>query len=75
VNYNYEKGFFANIPITWNEAARTLTIGERKGSFSGMLQTRTFRVVVVDPATPWPYDPDAAGVAVQYDGKPVEVKF
>ena len=75
VNYNYEKGFFANIPITWDEASRTLTIGERKGSFDGMLKTRTFRVVVVDPATPWAYDPDAPGVAVQYDGKPVEVKF
>ena len=75
VNYNYEKGFFANIPITWDEAARTLTIGERKGSFDGMLQTRTFRVIVVDPAHPWTYDPDAPGVAVSYDGKPVEVKF
>ena len=40
-----------------------------------MLQTRTFRVVLVDPAHPWAYDPDAPGVAVQYDGKPVEVKF
>ncbi|MBQ9193344.1 MAG: glycoside hydrolase family 31 protein [Bacteroidales bacterium] len=75
VNYNYEKGFFANIPITWDEAARTLTIGERKGSFDGMLQTRTFRIVVVDPAHPWAYDPDAPGVAVSYDGKSVEVKF
>ena len=75
MNYTYEKGFFANIPITWDEAARTLTIGERKGSFDGMLQTRTFRVIVVDPAHPWTYDPDAPGVAVSYDGKPVEVKF
>jgi alpha-D-xyloside xylohydrolase len=75
VNYNYEKGFYANIPITWDEASRTLTIGERKGSFEGMLQNRTFRVVVADPAHPWAYDPDAAGVAVSYDGKPVEVKF
>ena len=75
VNYNYEKGFFANIPITWDEAARTLTIGERKGSFEGMLQNRTFRVILVEPGRPWAYDPDAPGVAVQYDGKPVEVKF
>ena len=75
VNYNYEKGFFANIPITWDEAARTLTIGERKGSFEGMLQNRTFRVVLVEPGRPWSYDPDAPGVAVSYDGKPVEVKF
>ena len=75
VNYNYEKGFFANIPITWDEASRTLTIGERKGSFDGMLQNRTFRVVLAEPGRPWAYDPDAPGVTVQYDGKPVEVKF
>ena len=75
VNYNYEKGFFANIPISWDEASRTLTIGERKGSFEGMLQNRTFRVVLVEPGRPWAYDPDAPGVTVSYDGKPVEVKF
>ena len=75
VNYNYEKGFFANIPISWDEAGRTLTIGERKGTFDGMLQSRTFRVVLVEPGHPWAYDPDAPGVTVSYDGKPVEVKF
>jgi alpha-D-xyloside xylohydrolase len=75
VNYNYEKGFFANIPISWDEASRTLTIGERKGSFEGMLKNRTFRVVLIEPGSPWAYDPDAPGVAVSYDGKPVEVKF
>ena len=75
VNYNYEKGFYANIPITWDDASRTLTIGERKGSFEGMLGSRKFRVVVVDPEHPWAYDPDAPGVAVTYDGKPLEVRF
>ena len=75
VNYNYEKGFYANIPITWHDAARTLAIGERKGSFEGMLGSRKFRVVVVDPEHPWAYDPDAPGVAVSYDGRPIGVKF
>jgi len=45
--YSYEKGVFATIPIQWNEASSTLTIGERKGSFPGMLQSRTFQVVFV----------------------------
>jgi alpha-D-xyloside xylohydrolase len=75
VNYNYEKGFYSRIPITWDDASRTLTIGEREGSFEGMLQTRKFRVVVTDPAHPNAYDPDAPGVAVTYDGKPVSVKL
>ena len=75
VAYLEEKGFFANIPITWDEASRTLTIGEREGSFEGMLSTRKFRVVVTDPQHPNAYDPDAAGMEITYDGKPVSVKL
>jgi alpha-D-xyloside xylohydrolase len=31
----------------WNEAAQTLTIGQRIGSFPGMQKIRTFNVVFV----------------------------
>ncbi|MDQ2863214.1 MAG: DUF5110 domain-containing protein, partial [Bacteroidota bacterium] len=47
-NYNYEKGAFSTIPFHWDESSQTLTIGERKGTFPGMLQNRTFNVVFVD---------------------------
>lgn len=47
--YNYEKGQSAEIPMTWNEATKTLTIGARRGSFPGMLAERTFNIVVVTP--------------------------
>ena len=46
--YDYEKGVFAAIPLTWNESAGTLTIGARQGKFPGMLKERTFRVVFVN---------------------------
>jgi len=46
-NYDYEKGVYATIPIRWDDAARTLTIGDRKGQFLGMLEKRTFHVVFV----------------------------
>jgi alpha-D-xyloside xylohydrolase len=46
-NYDYEKGAYATIPMRWDDAKQTLTIGERKGQFPGMLQSRTFRVVFV----------------------------
>jgi alpha-glucosidase (family GH31 glycosyl hydrolase) len=46
-NYNYEKGLFATIPMKWNNKDRTLTIGQRKGKFPGMLQNRTFSIIVV----------------------------
>ena len=46
-NYNYEKGAHATIPMHWDDAAHTLKIGARSGSFAGMLEKRSFRVVIV----------------------------
>jgi alpha-D-xyloside xylohydrolase len=45
--YDYEKGVYSTIPLHWDDAKQTLTIGDRHGTFPGMLQTRTFRVVFV----------------------------
>jgi alpha-D-xyloside xylohydrolase len=45
--YRYEKGAHATIAMHWDDAAGTLTLGTRDGSFPGMLQERTFRLVVV----------------------------
>lgn len=47
-NYNYEQGKFSEIPFSWDDAKHTLTIGDRKGEFNGMLKKRTFRIVLVD---------------------------
>jgi len=46
-NYNYEKGLYSTITFTWNDAKKSLTINDRKGSFTGMLTTRKFNLVVV----------------------------
>jgi alpha-D-xyloside xylohydrolase len=45
--YDYENGKYATISISWNEAKHTLEIGKRSGEFPGMLQERTFNVVLV----------------------------
>lgn len=45
--YNYEKGAYATIPFHWDEAKQTLTIGDRKGEFPGMLAERNFQIVLV----------------------------
>jgi alpha-D-xyloside xylohydrolase len=46
-NYNYQKGAYALIPIHWNEAAKTLSIGDRKGQYPGMPEKRVFNIVWV----------------------------
>ena len=43
-NYNYEKGMYSTITMKWNERARTLTIGDVKGEYPGMLKNRIFNV-------------------------------
>jgi alpha-D-xyloside xylohydrolase len=74
-SYNYEKGAYATIPLTWNESAQTLTIGERTGSFPGMLASRTFRVVFVDKNHGTGAETTAtADQTVSYSGHAITVK-
>jgi alpha-D-xyloside xylohydrolase len=46
-NYNYEKGVYATISFSWDNAKKALTIGDRKGSFPGMLAERKLNIVLV----------------------------
>lgn len=46
-SYDYERGAYATIPFSWDDSSRILTIGDRSGSFPGMLQKRTFHIVFV----------------------------
>jgi alpha-D-xyloside xylohydrolase len=46
-NYDYERGAYSVIPLHWDDKAETLTIGDRRGTFPGMLEHRTFRVLRV----------------------------
>lgn len=64
-NYNYEKGAYTEIPMNWNEKSHTLTIGERKGSYKGMIGERVFNVKLVD----------GTSKEVKYSGKKVTVKL
>jgi alpha-D-xyloside xylohydrolase len=75
INYNYEKGAFAQIPISWDETSKTLTIGKRQGTFPGMLEQRTFNVIFVSKDKPVGFAFDAkADRTVRYSGESVQVK-
>lgn len=74
-NYNYEKGEYSEIPLTYDDASRTLTIGERKGSFKGMKDIRDFNIVLIDAVNPVKDAYTAKGKAVNYNGKSVSVKL
>ncbi len=76
LTYGYEKGAFARIPIRWNDATRTLTIGKREGTFPGMQKQRTFEVVLVAKGKPvgFTFAPKA-DKSVRYEGGAVDVKL
>jgi alpha-D-xyloside xylohydrolase len=74
VNYNYEKGEFSTIKLTYQEQSGKLTIGEATGSFSGMLKSRIFRVIWVGKDIPVGYDSNnKADATLFYNGSQLEV--
>nr|WP_245917100.1 TIM-barrel domain-containing protein [Mucilaginibacter yixingensis] len=75
-NYNYEKGKYTEIGFHWNDKARTLTIDQRKGAFTGMLSSRKFNVVIVDANHGAGYENASRfDQTVGYDGKQAVVSF
>lgn len=46
-NYNYEKGAYSTITFNWNNSKKTLTISGLEGTFTGILNGRTFNIIVV----------------------------
>jgi alpha-D-xyloside xylohydrolase len=76
LNYDYEKGAFSEIPVEWNDSTQTLNIGERKGSFEGMLQRRKFEIVLVSKDAPVEFSFAPKPIrTVEYDGAPVSLKL
>jgi len=66
-SYGYETGQSSQIVLTWNDRARELTIGERAGSFPGMLGEQTFVVHVAGSAR--------APKTVRYRGEAIRVRL
>ncbi|MBO7069244.1 MAG: DUF5110 domain-containing protein [Bacteroidaceae bacterium] len=64
-NYNYEKGEYATIPISWKERSRTLTIGERQGSYPGMIEKHHFTIIT----------PAGTKQHVEYNGKELKLRI
>ena len=65
-NYNYEKGMYSTITMKWSERTRTLTIGDVKGEFPGMLKHRVFNVRLAGAKN---------AQKVEYDGKAARIKM
>jgi alpha-D-xyloside xylohydrolase len=74
-NYNYENGKYTLIQFSWNDKQKTLTIGERRGEFNGMLKERTINIVLVHGNTGSGIEPSKTFTTIQYSGKSTTVKM
>lgn len=75
-NYNYEKGIYSTITFTWNDAKRTLTIGDSKGTFPDMLKNRSFRLTIVDSNKGGHLHQNTSpDKIVKYAGKQIHIKL
>ena len=75
-NYNYEKGAYSTLTFSWNDAKKQLSIGERKGSFTGMLPERKFNIVLVTKDRGVGMDKSTKNSKqITYTGKKLEVKL
>ncbi|MCM5527585.1 TIM-barrel domain-containing protein [Parasegetibacter sp. NRK P23] len=74
--YDYEKGAFSTIEMKYSHSANTLSIGERNGSFEGMLKKRYFRIRLITPGKAQAFDANARGQKeVVYTGKELTVRL
>jgi alpha-D-xyloside xylohydrolase len=73
--YDYEKGAYTIIPISYSAATGQVTLGDRKGEYPEMLKERTFNIVWVSKDKPEGFNPDKKPMAsVKYNGKGMVIK-
>jgi alpha-D-xyloside xylohydrolase len=75
-SYDYQKRQHAVVPTRWNDSAGVLTIGAREGSYPGMVEKRTFRIVLVGSGHGTGGEvTDKADKEITYSGSEISASF
>ena len=73
VGRQYLNGQYSRIPLNWNDATKTLTIGASEGRYPGMAGKRTILVHWITPGRP--LNLDVADKTLTYTGSPLTVRM
>jgi alpha-D-xyloside xylohydrolase len=73
--YDYEKGRYAAYDLVWNDRTRTLAIGARHGSFTGLIPTRRLNIALISEGNATGLAATPPSKSIIYRGKPVTVAF
>lgn len=74
-NYDYEKGQYSTIDFRWNDRTTTLTIGERKGAFPGIRNSRVFHLIRVDKNEGTGLASADGAKTIHYTGQRMQIKW
>jgi len=75
-NYNYEKGQYSTIDISYDDASKTVSFAQRQGQFPGMLSERRFNIVLITKDSPKALNlQNPEGKIVKYNGKAVSIQL
>jgi alpha-D-xyloside xylohydrolase len=67
---------YSAITFNWDESEKKLTLGDREGSFPGMLKERTFNIVLVTSENGTGMDfANSYDEEIIYQGNKIEVSF
>lgn len=76
VNYNYEKGACSLIPFKYDEESKTLKIGNREGTFEGMVSEKTISIVTMNKGSNFGFDPEInTQIKIKYNGEQQTIKL
>jgi len=73
--YDYEKGHRATYQLTWDDAAKTLRISGRDGSFPGLVPTRKLEITFPTKAVLTGSNKAPVARSVDYSGQPLQLQF
>src|SRR6185437_6974059 len=72
--YDYEKGLHRTVLLRWDDAARTVVVGEERGSYPGMPERVRIRLVVVSEAHGVGEEPTARSDGeAMYEGRELRI--
>lgn len=76
-NYNYEKGSFSTIKISYDASTGFLNLADRQGSYEGMLSNRVFNIVYIDSMNTRTFNLNETKLnqKIKYDGKKINLKI
>ena len=75
-NYNYEKGKYSETVIKWNDQSSILTFEKRKGHFNGIIEERTYKIVLVSEANGYGVEEAKKyDKVVNYKGEKIELQL